>query len=180
MVEEWALAREGKTCRTYHFTIYEALKSDFSIYMKRPWWKRPNVHISLLMHMTQKENDIIVINLSPAVLPYGSVQSTHHTRISSPMPSRSPARAIPTWVQDTWKKDIEREGITRLNKDSIHGGDVRSPSGISVLKARYLKAFLRTKMIWLVSISIHWDHYQLNGWKRGKHIKTNLPRMENK
>jgi hypothetical protein len=37
-------------------------------------------------------------------------------------------RAISTWVRDALNKDTERwkEEIRRLNKDVIHGGDVRS------------------------------------------------------
>ncbi|KAJ9306377.1 hypothetical protein DTO280E4_60 [Paecilomyces variotii] len=48
-------------------------------------------------------------------------------------------RAISTWVRDALNKDTERrnEDIRRLNKDVIHGGDVRSDA--MVVTERYKK-----------------------------------------
>ena len=49
-------------------------------------------------------------------------------------------RAISTWVRDALNKDTERrkEDIRRLNKDIIHGGDVRSDA--MVVTERYKKS----------------------------------------
>jgi DNA repair exonuclease SbcCD ATPase subunit len=49
-------------------------------------------------------------------------------------------RAISTWVRDALNKDTERrkEEIRRLNKDVIHGGDVRSDA--MVVTERYKKS----------------------------------------
>lgn len=48
-------------------------------------------------------------------------------------------RAISTWVRDALNKNTERrkEGIRRLNKDVIHGGDVRSDA--TLVTERYKK-----------------------------------------
>jgi acetate kinase len=48
-------------------------------------------------------------------------------------------RAISTWVRDVLGKDTERrkEEIRRLNKDVIHGGDIRSDA--MVVTERYKK-----------------------------------------
>ncbi|KAJ5128138.1 hypothetical protein N7448_008917 [Penicillium atrosanguineum] len=49
-------------------------------------------------------------------------------------------RAISTWVRDALSKDTERrkEDIRRLNKDIIHGGDVRSDAMVVI--ERYKKS----------------------------------------
>lgn len=49
-------------------------------------------------------------------------------------------RAISIWVRDALNKDTERrkEEIPRLNKDVIHGGDVRSDA--MVVTERYRKS----------------------------------------
>lgn len=49
-------------------------------------------------------------------------------------------RAISTWVRDALNKDTEgrKEDIRRLNKDVIHGGDVRSDA--MVVTERYKKS----------------------------------------
>jgi acetate kinase len=49
-------------------------------------------------------------------------------------------RAISTWVRDALNEDTERrkEEIRRLNKDVIHGGDVRSDA--MVVTERYKKS----------------------------------------
>lgn len=49
-------------------------------------------------------------------------------------------RAISTWVRDALNKDTERrkQEIRRLNKDVIHGGDVRSDA--MVVTERYKKS----------------------------------------